>query len=144
MGHKSLKNILSMDRSKSYTTDQQISVMYDVVSTKWDQCTEMREYCKAAHCDDMIYIEGTESNFWGGGTDITEVTDNFEIADFKGRNILGWIITRVVAEKLGKMGPWRDRVSAVRTSKKNKFVLMYVGLMQVNKAINLLQEKKNK
>jgi len=65
--------------------------MFLLLMKKWQEVRAFRKVCRKYR--DHTLIEGTPSQFWGGGLDLATIRPlNTTRNDFPGQNILGWLI----------------------------------------------------
>ena len=88
----------TLKRCRLYTQAEQIVDMINTLNEKWYACEEFREKLKSLR-DGMLIFEATRNNFWGCGTDITEINIDFkDVVHYEGENILGWALYYVRAK----------------------------------------------
>lgn len=70
-----------------------IKIMFIALNCKWEQCREFRHMCKENK--KFLFVEGTRSNRWGAGKDISEFDSKDSPNELPGMNIMGWLVTLV-------------------------------------------------
>ena len=120
-------------KSKRGSIKKMLRRMRFVIFLKYNQCKELRESLKET--EDKILIEGTKSDFWGGGLDIQSIDKFCNNNKFTGRNWIGWTLKWIHFRGIDRINGWHELIAKIEKNKHEFDFNFYKGMKDVHDAI---------